>query len=599
MTLAGRVLAGRYRLDTLLAEGGMGAVWSAHHSTLDVPVAVKVMATEALAREGLRVRFEREAKATAQLRTPHVVQVFDYGIDEGTPFLVMELLEGEDFGALGRSRAPFSLAETADLIGQAALGLQAAHQAGIIHRDIKPSNLFLAEVARGQSLVKVLDFGIAKTFVDGGVKFTKTNVVLGSPSYMSPEQVLAQPIDARTDVWSLGVVTFLMLSGELPFRGATPLDVSQKIAKGIRPRFTDAAPGMPAALDAFFDRALATAPTSRHATVASLAEELARIARANPGAIREMQPATPPTPLARIEPAHAPIHLAATRDEREPSPAGSESTSTTEEKSTARAPVTPAAGPVPATMVSAQPAPIAVEPTRLSPKSDYVDGTAAPSRANAPTPPAISPALRTTAPMTQDISAAVAARQRGNTAPMRGAPRPEPAWFQQAQTPVTPERTLEPTAVRRPDSQHGARSAPVLVSAVAVILGVVALTALAARRWASDDSSGSAPSTPAAMSMTESSASSAPPEQPAEPLVTAAPASTETPATTTTSSAIPPVAIPSATGHQQPARPQVAPSPTGTHVASSARTAPPVSSPAQPAAPPPTARSATPLPLGL
>jgi serine/threonine-protein kinase len=572
MTLAGRVLAGRYRLERPLAEGGMGEVWVAHHETLDIPVAVKVMATAALAREGLRARFEREAKATAQLRTPHVVQVFDYGVDDETPFLVMELLDGEDFGALGRERAPFSLAETADLIGQAARGLQAAHQAGIIHRDIKPSNLFLARVARGQSLVKVLDFGIAKTFVDGGPKFTKTNVVLGSPSYMSPEQVLARPVDARTDIWSLGVVTFLMLSGELPFKGATALDVGDKIVKGARPRFTDVAAGMPAALDAMFDRALATAPTGRHATVADFADELARIAKEHPEAIVESKPATPPTPLAARGMAHDPTDLPATRDElaRPAAPASSMA-----EESTERAPARSVPARLAPTMLSARPA-----------------GHAVPDAAAvAPNGPAAAKAflgpMRTTLPL-QDTGAPLA-RQKGNTAPMRGSPQPNRAWFHAAQTPSAPERTLEPTAMRKPESSSSTRSAPAIVSAIAIVIGAVALTALAARRWVIEERA-AATSAPAA-----TASASLPAETPAadvasaEPtVVPTAPEASAQPVASASASAAPPASVAAPTGSTPWRAPGTAP---GTPVATGA--AAPTSSSS------PSARRPAPLPLGL
>ncbi len=574
MTLAGRVLAGRYRLERPLAEGGMGEVWVAHHETLDIPVAVKVMATAALAREGLRARFEREAKATAQLRTPHVVQVFDYGVDDETPFLVMELLDGEDFGALGRERAPFSLAETAGLIGQAARGLQAAHQAGIIHRDIKPSNLFLARVARGQSLVKVLDFGIAKTFVDGGPKFTKTNVVLGSPSYMSPEQVLARPVDARTDIWSLGVVAFLMLSGELPFKGATALDVGDKIVKGTRPRFTDVASGMPAALDAMFDRALATAPTGRHAIIADLADELARIAKEHPDAIVESKPATPPTPLAARGMAHDPTDLPATRDElaRPAAPASSLA-----EESTERAP--------------ARPEPARLAPTMLSARST---GPAVPdaAAAAAPSAPAAAKAflgpMRTTMPL-QDTGAPLA-RQRGNTAPMRGSPQPNRAWFHAAQTPSAPERTLEPTAMRRPESTAaGTRSAPAVVSAIAIVLGAVALTALAARRWVIEERAAATSEPAATASAPVPAETSAAEVASAEPTVLpTAPEASAQPVASASASAAPSASVAAPPGSAPWRAPGAAP---GTPVATGAAAPAGSSSPS--------ARRPAPLPLGL
>ncbi|NUP10226.1 MAG: serine/threonine protein kinase [Polyangiaceae bacterium] len=276
----GRVLAGRYELERLLAQGGMGEVWVARHRLLDVSVAVKLMSRKTRTNSTLRARFEREAKVGARLRTPHVVQVLDYDVDDETPFLAMELLEGQDLSAVGKARPRFAFAEAVDLLAQAARGLAAAHEVGIIHRDVKPSNLFLARVSAGQEIVKVLDFGIAK--IPDEDKLTRTNVVLGSPAYMSPEQVMAKPIDARSDVWSLGVVAFWMLAGELPFAGPNATAVSERIVKGDRPSLGDLVRGLPEELDDIFERALALDPKERFASTLELAEELTRLDRAYP-----------------------------------------------------------------------------------------------------------------------------------------------------------------------------------------------------------------------------------------------------------------------------------------------------------------------------
>lgn len=299
----GHVLADRYVLERLIAEGGMGAVWAARHRALEVPVAVKLMSEGAFANPTLRTRFEREAKVGARLRTPHAVQVYDYGLDGEVPFLTMELLEGEDLGEYGMKNAPFSLAETVTLLTQAARGLAAAHQEGVIHRDVKPSNLFIARVSAGQQIVKVLDFGIAK--LSDEQKLTKTSVILGSPSFMSPEQVLGNPVGPRTDVWGLAVVAFWMLTGELPFTGPSAAEVSHRILTGDRPAPIELAPGLPDEIDDIFEKALAVDPVERYASPLHMMSDLSQIDRLYPNAA-----ATAPPPEMATE-RRAPAILAA------------------------------------------------------------------------------------------------------------------------------------------------------------------------------------------------------------------------------------------------------------------------------------------------
>ncbi|MBK6513868.1 MAG: serine/threonine protein kinase [Polyangiaceae bacterium] len=281
---AGTVIVGRYRLERLLGEGGMGQVWVARHLSLDSLVAVKILAPSAVSNEVLRARFEREARALGQLRSPHVVQIFDYGVDSIGPFMVMELLEGDDLAYLRSQRRYWSLTEVAQIVTHAARGLTAAHKAGVIHRDVKPGNLFLARV-EGETVLKVLDFGIAKPLEDTSSEITKTNVGVGSPSYMSPEQTQAQRVDARTDVWGLGVVAFVLLTGELPFQADSPFLIGQKVLRGQRPKPTQLVEGLPRALDAFFDRALAVAPDDRFATPLEMSDALIAISRLYPGAV--------------------------------------------------------------------------------------------------------------------------------------------------------------------------------------------------------------------------------------------------------------------------------------------------------------------------
>ncbi|MBW2458004.1 MAG: serine/threonine protein kinase [Deltaproteobacteria bacterium] len=205
----GTVVAGRYLLKRELARGCMGAVWVGLDQRLRRPVAVKLMKLQLAGQGEARVRFEREAMAVAQLRSPHIVQIFDYGIDHDVPFIVMEMLDGYDLHAQLRRFKRLSLEQTVQLVAQAAKGLGAAHEVNIVHRDLKPANLFVVRTGEDE-LLKILDFGVAKANVnvdrdEDGEEVTKVGMVLGTPQYMAPEQARGlAAIDHRADLWSLG-----------------------------------------------------------------------------------------------------------------------------------------------------------------------------------------------------------------------------------------------------------------------------------------------------------------------------------------------------------------------------------------------------------
>jgi len=267
---SGDVIAERYRLVSLLAEGGMGAVWRAEHLELGVEVALKVLLERAHTPSAER-RFRQEAQSAARLRSPHVVQVQDFGVVDGQPFLVMELLAGEDLAARIADRGPLAPHDCATILDGVATAIQLAHDNGIIHRDLKPANIFLAKVG-GAEVVKVLDFGIAK--IDGapthGSSTTGAGLV-GSPAYMSPEQVWAETLTSATDLWSLGVVAFEMLVAHNPFDDGPLARVFQRIVTDEIPRARDLRPGLPSAFDAFFERALARDPKQRYASAVAFA----------------------------------------------------------------------------------------------------------------------------------------------------------------------------------------------------------------------------------------------------------------------------------------------------------------------------------------
>ena len=270
----GTVIAERFRLARPLGQGGMGAVWLAQHTSLDIPCAVKFLHPEAAASADLRARFEREAKAAAQLRSPNVVQILDHGVWEGMPYIAMELLEGEDLDHRLRRARTLSPHETVTIIAQIARALTRAHAAGLVHRDLKPGNIFLVR-DDDREIAKVLDFGIAKrTQLDLGDASTKTGSLLGTPFFMSPEQARGtREVDHRTDLWALGVITFRCVVGWLPFRGAALGDVFMKIMAEPIPVPSQHAPVSPG-FDAWWARAVERDPDRRFQSAKEMADAL-------------------------------------------------------------------------------------------------------------------------------------------------------------------------------------------------------------------------------------------------------------------------------------------------------------------------------------
>jgi serine/threonine-protein kinase len=278
---AGMEVTPSVRLVSPLGAGGMGAVWLADHTALDTRVVVKFMLGALESSPSARARFKREAAAASQVKSPHVVQTFDYGVtSEGVPFIVMEHLEGRDLGAEILARGALEPATVVVIVAQVAKALAKAHGAGLLHRDIKPDNIFLCQSEGEEELfVKLLDFGIAKAHVPEGEaeldSQTKTGQVVGTPFYMSPEQMTAQKdIDLRSDLWSLGVVAFEALTGRRPYDGPSFGALAVKIATGEPPRPSDMNPALPPAVDAWFAKACAREPSQRFSSARELAEGL-------------------------------------------------------------------------------------------------------------------------------------------------------------------------------------------------------------------------------------------------------------------------------------------------------------------------------------
>lgn len=273
----GSVVGERYRLERRVARGGMGSLWSATHLALNSPVAVKLMHASFAENSDARARFEREARAGAKIRSAYVAQIYDYGVEGETPFIVMELLEGEDLSTRLKREKTLSPEAAIQLATQVAKGLAKPHQLGIVHRDLKPGNLFVAKHG-GDETIKILDFGIARarSLVENDLDHTRLGEVLGSPHYMSPEQATgAEELDYRTDLWSLGVVLYRALVGVLPFPGSDLTEVVGRLLSDPVPKATLLVPSLPPSVDGFFEKALSRDPEGRFSSAQEMAEAFA------------------------------------------------------------------------------------------------------------------------------------------------------------------------------------------------------------------------------------------------------------------------------------------------------------------------------------
>jgi len=284
----GDVLAGKYRIEAILGEGGMGIVLRATHIDLGRQVAIKVIRPELAHSEEAIARMLLEAQAAACVRSEHVARVLDFGrLESGAPYLVLEYLEGRDLMQVLRDRGRISPHVAVDFILQACAGLSEAHHAGIVHRDLKPENLFVTQRSDGSPLVKVLDFGISKR-LDAkarGAARTNPTELMGSPMYMAPEQMQGSTeIDARTDIWALGVVLYELCTGESPFFAETMAAIYGRViaVEPASPCTLNA--DVPEALANVIERCLSKDPSARPSSVAELAALLAPFGSADAAA---------------------------------------------------------------------------------------------------------------------------------------------------------------------------------------------------------------------------------------------------------------------------------------------------------------------------
>jgi serine/threonine-protein kinase len=264
----------------------MGVVVGAVHVQLDQRVAIKFMAPMLSSNRDSVERFMREARLAARIQCEHVVRIFDVAaLDDGTPYIVMEYLQGEDLGAQLRRRGRFPVGDAVDVVLQAGEAMAEAHVDGVVHRDLKPGNLFVCERPDGSPLVKVLDFGISKIVrragggTENGSLLTGPHVLLGSPLYCSPEQLRASAtVDARSDIWALGAILYELVSGSPPFRGATLLEISTNVMTRSPALLSASRPQVPRELDDVVARCLAKSPDERFPSVADMARALAPFA---------------------------------------------------------------------------------------------------------------------------------------------------------------------------------------------------------------------------------------------------------------------------------------------------------------------------------
>lgn len=277
MLQAGAIVAEHLRLVRQLGSGGMGSVWVAEQTRLGGHVAVKFLSTALLDHESARSRFDREARLVAKIKSQHVVQVHDHGVtttEPAIPYIVMELLEGTDLSKLLDRSGPVGLAKAAEIIDQICDALTKAHDAGIVHRDIKPENVIVLDEAR--TFIKLLDFGVAHGKDTGIDRLTQTGLLLGTAHYMSPEQLFSgKDIDARADLWALGILSYQMLANEVPFQAETFGQLCLQVRDGTFPALSTKV-NVPPGVDVWFEKALSTDRAHRFQSATEMARAFRR-----------------------------------------------------------------------------------------------------------------------------------------------------------------------------------------------------------------------------------------------------------------------------------------------------------------------------------
>ena len=314
----GRDIAGQFRVVEKIGSGGMGAVYKAEQPEMRRFVAIKILHTRYLSRQDLVTRFKREARAMSHLSHPNTARVFLYGqLDDGACYFVMEYLEGKNLAQAVRADGPMDPTRAIHIMVQACGALDEAHRGGIIHRDLKPENIFLTSQGGILDFPKVLDFGLAKVserqMRPGSLILTQEGMVFGTPEFMSPEQARGETLDGRSDIYSLGVILYELLTGKLPFDAGQPMEYIQKHIKVPPIPLSERAPdkAFPPGLEEVLMRALAKRPEERFASAAEMAEALSDVARGRADAAQAWSSPIPPAPAPVPEAAAPPAPVAA------------------------------------------------------------------------------------------------------------------------------------------------------------------------------------------------------------------------------------------------------------------------------------------------
>jgi serine/threonine protein kinase len=413
---------GEYELRQRIGVGGMGLVYEGIQPLIGKRVAVKVLRPELAAAEEQVARLLAEARAVNAIRHRGIVDIFGFGqVPDGRQYIIMEFLEGVALDAYLAEKGRLPVSEVLDILDEVLSALGAAHGAGVVHRDLKPSNIFLVRQPDGSRYVKLLDFGLAKMGLPTGrTAQTRTDMVVGTPEYMAPEQARGQPVGPMTDLYALGVVAFEMVTGRLPFTGTSPVDLLMKHVDARPPRPSEFLPGLPAALDAFILQMLTKDPEARPGSAEQLRRQLQRL--------RDTLSAQPQAPQAKPT---VPEHTVTASPEVFP-------------------PLEPEA-PEPAPKPAPKPEPVKPEPTPEAPRA-----TSTP----APTPPASS--MRRLVPM--GLGALALMALGGGLVIALREPTPAPPQPQATVTPPPPQPTPpQPTPVVQqptPDTAQAQQTPP-------------------------------------------------------------------------------------------------------------------------------------------